>query len=198
MTAILLQQATPEYKPLLDLTERRHRLYAARHGMKYMRFDGVIMPTWHPYWNPVFLWLMLLMQNDVAGVWHIDADALIVGDEDMRYAVEAGRVGLFWQTRPQAHWNIGVTFLRNSAQVRSFLRATIARGPGGPPWHCQQIMNDLLTEPEWDGLVQNVDDRWNSIRIYTEVADPQIVAWHGTVPEMKHDAMLEYMKENGL
>ncbi len=194
MTAILIQQATTEYKPLLDLTERRHRLYAERHAMKYMRFDGAIMPGWHPYWNPVFLWLMLLMQeaqNDVAGVWHIDADALIVGDDDMRYAVEAGRIGMCWQTSQPEHWNIGVIFLRNSERVRDLLRATLERGPGGPPWYCQQIMNDLLAEPEWADLAQGLDHRWNSIRFYAEVADPQIVAWHG---EPGADGKLAYMK----
>lgn len=199
MTAILLQQATAKYKSLLDLTERRHRLYATRHAMKYMRLDGTIMPAWNPYWNPVFLWLMLLMQGDVAGVWWVDADALIVGDEDMRYTVEAGRVGMFWEERPSPHWNIGVIFLRNSERVRAFLRAAIARGPGGPPWYCEQIMNDLLAEPEWADLVQGIDHRWNSIRGYTEVADPQIVAWHGEPGAAgKLAKMQEYMRRHNL
>ena len=199
MPAILLQQATPEYKPLLDLTERRHRLYAAKNAMKYMRFDGAIMPQWHPYWNPVFLWLMLLMQDDVDGIWHLDADTLIVGDDDMRYAVDAGRIGMCWQPRPlPAHWNIGVSFFSNCERVRDFIRATIERGPGGPPWYCEQVMNDLLAEPEWAGLEQGLDHRWNSIRGYTEVAEPQIVAWHGTLPANKLAKMQEYMRENGL
>ena len=166
--------------------------------MKYIRLDGSMIPQWPGYWDASFCILALLMQNDVSGIWWLDADTLIVGDDDMRRAVDAGHIAMSRPELPTEHWNCGVFFLRNCERARAFVRATIERGPGGPPWHQQRIMNDLLTTPEWGGLIQRLPDKWNSIVGYAEVDDPQIVAWHGTLPNQKMAIMQEYMKDNGL
>jgi hypothetical protein len=176
---VLLQSATPEYDPLLDLTESTNREYAESHGMKYYRAQGPIMSQWLPNWDPVFLTLALMEANrDIKGIFWMDADALAVGRDSVVEALWNTDLAMCRHAGPPEHWNYGVCWTRNTEQVRHFLRTVIARGPGVWPWYNEQIMNDLLAGPLFAGLITRMHDRWNSTREFTEVTDPVVVAWH--------------------
>lgn len=194
---ILLQQARAEYAPLLDLTESTHRAYAERHGMAYHRVNGALT-QWYGTWDQIPCILNALDEADE--VYWLDADTLIISDDDLRDAWpsdmqrRAGAVAMCRHPGPPPHWNCGVLLVRNAPEVRTFFRCVLYRSPGGPPWWQQQVMNDMLATPIWSWLLCPIDDRWNSTWGVNEVRDPVIVAWHnGQGPGVKLAAMKKYM-----
>ena len=176
---VLLQQGRAEYKELLDLTEGIHRAYAHRYGMRYVRYDGPFVPDWTGHWDQIALMRALLGMPDVERVFWVDADAAIVGDEDLREGLGDGDLGMARHDGPPEHWNCGVLFVRNSPEVRGFFRAVIEGGPGEFPWYQQTLMNELI-DGGYPVFVHRLHDRWNSTVGFTDVPDPVIMAWHGT------------------
>ena len=194
--SVLAQQArSAAYGALLDLTEARHRAYAERHRMAYVRVDGPVAdPSWPGHWDQIRLLLNLLGEGAEAVFW-LDADTLIVDeDADLRDGLGDGLVRMARHPGPPAHWNCGVLLARNALGVVLFLRATLERGPGEAPWYQQAVMNELLALPRWRHLVSRLDDRWNATFGVSEVARPAVVAWHdGQGPAGKLARMAAYL-----
>lgn len=201
MRAVLLQHARAEYKALLDLTEERHRNFARRHGMEYVRVDGTAMPGRTGHWDGLLLMWAGLLFGAEAVLW-VDADALIVGDEDWQRIKPGQGIRMARHPGPPEHWNCGVMLAQSGQagpgrRVVDFLQETILLGPGRYPWYQQQIMNDLAQLPQWEGIIQRLPDRWNSTLGVNEAERPVIVAWHGVSgAEEKLAAMKRWMGKN--
>lgn len=205
MREILLQQGRADYKAMLDLTEPFHRGYAERHGLEYMRVDGPVIPFWPGFWDSIELFIRL-MTKGVDRIFWLDADTLIVGDEDIRQGMRKRQLTMAWHSGPPEHWNCGVFFIRNYPRALLFFEEVLRRGPGKWPWYQQEIMNDLLEDPLWYDLVGRMDDRWNSTVLHCEALDPVIMAWHGTPGGylFKYDKMrkcideFEYLRDRAI
>lgn len=183
--AVLIQQASGDHGLMLELTAGRHAGYCARHGITYWPVLGGVQHSRTPHWNKIVLIQHALKMGFATIAW-LDADTLIVRDgEDFRTALDpaAGPLALARHPAHAAsgspeHWNSGVIILRNTPQTREFFQAVWDAGPLGEHcWHEQARIMDLL--PRFPGLVQRLDDRWNSTETVTEVPDPIIKAWHG-------------------
>jgi hypothetical protein len=176
---VLLQHARPEYQRLLDLSRARHKQYAEEHGFLYQAYQGAYWDGWSGHWDG-WLFCLQMLKLDVEWLCWVDADALIVGDADLREALAPGKwLGLARHPGPPEHWNVGVMVIRNCPRVIGLFEAVVAAGPGEWPWYQQQILNELLEEGEWDDLVGRIEDRWNCTYGVTDVEDAQIRAWHG-------------------
>lgn len=178
-----MQHARPEYQILIDLSRNLHKRYALEHELLYQAYAGSFYPDWTGHWDG-WLCCLQMLKLDVDWLIWVDADALIVGNEDLRDALagqetEGGRIGLCRHPGPPEHWNVGVMVIRNSPRVVDLFGAVVAEGPGRWPWYQQQILNNLLEEPEWGDLVAPIDDRWNSTYGVTDVHDAVVRAWHG-------------------
>ena len=51
LDAILIQQASWEYAPLLDITARRHAEYARKHRMTFEAVRGRLLDGPYPAWD---------------------------------------------------------------------------------------------------------------------------------------------------
>lgn len=67
------------YKPMLDTTEPFHRMYAARHGYDYIRFDGLKrgMKPWHATFNRMYMLRDVLKEGKYDWALYVDADCVI-------------------------------------------------------------------------------------------------------------------------
>lgn len=209
---IVIQWAAGKHEKLLRLTESAHRAYCLKHQLDYRALYGVEhqVESRHPFWTKVYLIREALGENYDFVVW-LDADALIVGDEDLRAAVSEG-IGARWcvldweKISPLAynHFNCGVLYLRNSPAVRDFVRRWLDTSDEGHPWADQHVFNQITsgTESPDEGLplVGALDAKWHSIHPHFEAEGlPFVVAWHGygTV-EDRYRAMYEAMVKYGL
>jgi hypothetical protein len=197
----LIQQASWEYAPLLDLTARLHADYARRHGMTFLAVRGRVLDEGEYVAFDKLALMRQAMDERFIYVFWIDADAAIVGDEDLRGALGAFHetplretplretplretplrmeIGMARHPGPPEHYNVGVILARNTDRARAFLDEALARRPGPLPWHEQQVINDLAGEPRFAGCVRRLDDKWNSTVNANEVEDPVVMAWHG-------------------
>lgn len=195
---VLVQQASQAYAGLLRLSEGRHRAYAEQHKMRYMRYDGPQgMEGWPPTWHG-WVCCLRLLQAGTDWLFWLDADALIVLDEDLRGALgedaPQGRMGMVRHPGPPEHWNTGVMYIRNSARMQAFFMEVLKRGPGRWPWYQQEIANELLGEAAWRDLVVRIEDRWNSTFGVNWAAEPAVVAWHGVPAGQKLREMEAYVE----
>jgi hypothetical protein len=183
--SVLIQQASGLHAPMLELVASRHAGYCVRHGITYWPVLGAVQFSRTPHWNKIVLIRHALDMGFDTVAW-LDADTLIVRDEeDFRTALhpDDGPIAVArhpggGDARLHEHWNTGVMFLRNTPEVREFFRAVWELGPlGEKPTYEQARINDLLAQ--FPGLVQRLDDRWNSTERVNEAPEPVIKAWHG-------------------
>ena len=183
-SVVLIQQASGASRPLLELTARRHANYCARHGITYWSLIGDVQIERAPHWNKIVLIRHALALGFQTVAW-LDADTLIVrDDEDIRGAINGGGpLAMAEHPAPglngsPCHWNSGVMIMRNTSRTRQFFDAVWKSGPlEKHPWHDQARILDLL--PQFPGLVQRLDNRWNSTYKLTDLERPIIKAWHG-------------------
>jgi hypothetical protein len=188
--AILIQAASWEYAPLLDITAKRHADYAQKHGMSFECLRG----RWLDGSAGVLGWdkLVLIQQALRAGFEHvfwIDADAAIVGDEDLRGALTHGTLGMVQHPGPPIHFNCGVMMMRNTQRLGTFLEAVLSYCPGIAPWWEQNVLNDLITSEKWFAF-ERLDDRWNSTFGVNESDHPVVVGWHGAGDVFERAALM--------
>jgi len=187
--AILIQQASWEQALLLDITAKRHADYALRHQMTFeclrgRLLDGVAYPGWDK--------LMVIRQALQAGFEHvfwIDADAAVVGDEDLRDALTSGTLGMVQHPGPPVHFNCGVMMMKNTPGLELFLEKALSFCPGVPPWWEQQVMIDLIASEKWFDF-ERLDDRWNSTFTVNESPCPVVMGWHGAGDVFKKAALM--------
>jgi len=181
MTDYILQQARESYWPHLDLVAPIHSAYAERHGCEYVVERGAeVFHKWGG-WDKLPRLIELTGRPDTGWVFWLDADTLAVGDADPRGVMGDALVGMSrhkGRTTPTT-LNCGVLFVRACTQTHEWLTEVLARQPGVYPWYEQDIMNELLLEPEWAGLVRDLPHVWNSTGCLGHPQECEIRAWHG-------------------
>ncbi|HVK58548.1 MAG TPA: glycosyltransferase family 9 protein [Candidatus Kapabacteria bacterium] len=180
--SLIIQQGSGFHSKMLDLTHQRHSAYAESHAFTFWSVRGDVQQDRHPSWNKVVLIQMGLAAGFDFIVW-LDADTVIVKTgEDLRNALPSnGSIGMCKHPLPLGeqpwHFNAGVIFLRRTEIARRFIDKVWDQGPPNHVWHEQLRMNELSQQNP--GLVQQVDDIWNSTENANSTADPVIRAWHG-------------------
>jgi hypothetical protein len=188
--AIIVQQASRGvWQRQLDVTAELHDAYAATHKMDLLRAVRQL-ERWNR-WQLV-QWAL----EHYAYVFWIDSDAAIVGQEDLRDAVQDAPIGMVWgQDRRGAEpltCNNGVMHLRSTAEVQAWAAEVMAHEPDvttdfSVTWWSPagQILYDawitlaLADDPRWRALYGRLPARWNSIAGVSEVPEPVVMAWHG-------------------
>ena len=200
MIDYLLQQARAPYWDCLNVSQELHHAYARAHDLIYVVRKGPILPDWTGHWDAIPLMLEMMQPSQTRWIFWVDADALIVGNEDIRQALpEDAELGMCRHPGPPDHWNCGVLCIRNTPSTRAWLRAIIAEGPGVYPHYQQGIMNDLLEQRAWRGMCARLDDRWNSTVVLNGPEDCVIRAWHaGGAPAVRALKMKNEIARRGL
>jgi len=178
----LVQHASGDHIRLLDIGRDRHAEYAKRHGLGYRATTGRKGARLHAMWDKELAILDALHERaDGAIVVWLDADCLIVGDEDLRTALPDGMdVGMVRNT--WGHLNAGAIWLRNSVATRALISAVYARGPM-PPYGLNEDQPRLNSELRYAGLLAKtaiLDSRWNDYASSASRPTPptQVRGWH--------------------
>jgi len=208
--SVILQQAWQigPFADMLRLTYQRTAAYAWAHGMEYIAWAGSLKPEmWPGGWGKI--WLMrLMLDQGYKHVFWIDTDAAIANMEcDLRDGLPEGKLigacehwaeSWFPQLDIPRHYNVGVLFLRNDPRTKAFLDDWISRYPGHQRWLEQGSFNEMVTG-EYTDIFHPLDATWNATYNVNEVEQPNIMAWHGVMPESKRFAMMrEVFKDDHL
>ena len=175
------------------LTYQRHAAYCTSHGMDYWHLIGHPCPERDTgAWDKVHLIKQALDDGYEFVAW-LDTDAAIVGDTPLTEAlpVDAYIGGCEHDGNAEAdiprHINVGVLYLRNTEQTRTFVDAWHASYPAPGRWQEQGSFNELMSAID---CVTVIDDKWNSTVNVNESPDPVVMAWHGVWPVAKRLDMM--------
>lgn len=184
--AVLIQQANADgaYLDHLRLAFPGHADYARRHAMDYWcMFSDVRpnMPAKVGGWSKVHL-IRDAWRQGYQHIFWVDADALIVDyTVDLRHALQGSlsEVGACQHSGHglPTHLNVGVLYVRPSQSLPRFPELWLAAFPGTKPWMEQGVFNDLAAR--LPGVVERLDDRWNSTVGVNVSPRPVVKAWHG-------------------
>jgi hypothetical protein len=200
--SVILQQAWQigAFSDMLRLCYQRHSAYAWAHNMEYWAIAGSLRPElWPGGWGKIWL-VRLMLDQGYKHVFWIDTDAAIVNMEcDLRDALPEDKLigacehwapDWFPQYDIPRHYNVGVLFVKNAPVVKQFMDEWIGQyGSGGGRWLEQGVFNDMVTG-EYAGIFHKMDDTWNSTYKVNEVEHPNIMGWHGVMPEARRFAMM--------
>jgi hypothetical protein len=212
MNDAIFFQCASSNSPYLDLMEinlMRNFNYARRHKMDLEFMSSDIDPvccskrTVNYNWTRVLeiqYWLKLYEY-----VFYLDVDTLIVKPEvDLREAF-AGRTAAILMCKHPDLYNSGVAFYHRIPGIDELMAAWVERypmnlAPEERSWDEQNIINFLMADPRFPGLVERMDDKWNSSFRTNESPHPIIKAWHGACDDNgNRDVALvaKWMREAG-
>ena len=191
------------FKEALELVRPRHQAYANKWHFDYLVVIGEVREDWlpnHGGWAKVELMRQMLAKGYQYVIW-IDADAMIIDmDTDLREGCPQG-LGMVLHhgaVTPGPHLNVGVMMIQNSEKVRAFFDEWASRYPGTNefPWYEQGEANKMAKEPKWQGVVIQIEDKWNScIAAENHVDNAVIEGWHGMGDAyMRLQQMQEFIK----
>ena len=185
MKTCLIQHASgDEWRSLLYYALGWHYQYCQQHNIDYLVYSGEVQTVRVPNWNWLPLArLALQLGNELVVV--MDTDSIIVDRlVDLREAAsEFEHVGSVHHPHPWKeqdwHYNLGVTFLKNTRLANKLLLDSDLMGevPGPCGWHVQSAV--LETNDRMGGIISQVSDRWNSSKRSNECKNPVIKSWHG-------------------
>lgn len=185
---VLIQQASGSYKPFLELTVARHLAYCMMHNIDYWPIFGEArsVDSPHlPHFDRVTLIQMALEAGYDKVVW-MDADCVIIREEDFRAAVPEYGIGISWNAGDWIeplydHWCTGCMYLKNSEPVREFVRCWQASQAETHGWQDQHAFNNL--SQAWVGRICfDIPRRWHTILPSypcPENETPNVIAFHG-------------------
>jgi len=191
------------FSDMMHLTYQRHCTYAESHNFDYWHVLGTLYPdmitnTQGGGWCKIGLIQMALKRGYDYIAW-IDADAAITSECDLRDALPAGKfIGAahhdapwFPQYQILPHYNIGVTYWRNNPLVLEFTQDWLSRYPGDMRWMEQGTFNAMIAEDKYKDLFAPVEAKWNATINVNEVEKPNIMGWHGVMPEARRFSMMK-------
>jgi len=177
---------------MLRLTYQRHAAYCVSHHFDYWPFIGNPCPDrQHGAWDKVHYINQALQAGYGFIVW-VDTDAAIIADVDLTEALtEDQHIGacIHDANGIVAHYNVGVLYLRNTEETKSFVQKWHDSYPGEERWFEQGSFNQLAKDHP--GIVSRIDDKWNSTINTNESPDPVVMAWHGIAPQNRRLAMMK-------
>lgn len=201
----IIQQASGDYRRLLELGLHRHLGYAQEYGFDYWPIFGEMRPTpnRHVYWEKPYL----IRRAIEAGYTYIvaaDSDVLITGTEDLRDAFPESGFGAVWHhmdvwgcPRAYDHFNIGVLYVRADRHSEYFVEEWIDQGDSDHYWHDQHAFHQLCHSDHYAGIVTEISRRWHSTPAFPAAHEEQIQvrAWHGCGSvEARQQAMEAYIR----
>lgn len=183
---------------MMRLVYQRHANYCNAHKIDYWAFIGHPCPEkrWGA-WDKVFWFKQALSMGYEYIIW-LDVDAAIVSNTDLREAFEGGvQIGAClhdWsrikpEGKMKSHLNVGVMYLRNTPKVIEFVNDwwdrhdSVVEPEGGDKcWGEQGLFNQMQHEPKYEGVITQLDDKWNSTINVNQSPNPVVQAWHGVYP----------------
>jgi len=190
MSAVLIQVATGDWTPVLEVTELHHQAYCARHGMTWRAVREPLQTERHPIWCKIWAIRQALAEG-FDWVFCLDGDALVVDVEtDLRSALTYGELGLAWHVLPwmPLNLNTGVSYIRNTPRMREFYER-VATFPHEADWDActhklgsrggeQHSVVRVLQETGFE-VLQILHQRWNYVGGEMPECRPVVQAWHG-------------------
>jgi len=197
--AVLIQQIYPDTPgvKLFDLTREHHKAYCDKWGIDY---QCVIEDSAPEFDKNLGNWAKLRLIDKAMAqyadiVW-LDADTIIKDvDTNLRYAIQARKIGACWQRIPQlprGHWNTGALYIHNSKETRKFMADWLAGYPPKDGWLEQGIFNELAMQ---SNVVVTLSDKWNATLDVSVVPDTVVLGFHGQGnPQYRYDIMKDTMQ----
>ena len=179
--AILIQQAytVGGFDALLELTKTRNEVYCALHNFDFLcTVEDGDRPSSMGAWQKVALIKDAMLKGYEYIIW-LDADALIYDTAaDLREACEIDKIGACWHRIPQLHhWNVGVLYIHNSPETRTFIDAwSNSYPPPNDGWYEQGVFNGMA---KMTNTVVTVSDKWNATINVNMVPDAVVIGYHG-------------------
>ena len=205
--AVIIQQAfdyqgSHAFSDMMRLTYQRHASYALAHNFDYWHTIGPVRADLNGGgWCKIELIARALAQGYKFVAW-IDADAAIVsGEADLREALPEGKyIGACehnadWFKLPQwqipAHYNVGVTYWRNSQKTLYFVKEWLDAYPGDKRWMEQGSFNDLIKDERYAPYFHACDAKYNATVNVNPVSKPVVMGWHGVQPIARRLLMMK-------
>lgn len=198
MNDLIIQQGVGAYRSLMEFGRPWHISYAAKFGMDYEAVPYALGRTY----TTIEKFTLPLSYMSRSGRWlmMIDADAIIIGDEDWRKAladVDFAAVRNIW-----GEFNLGVFFIRDTQASIDFLMKCIDDLPGKiiacADQTCEQMLlnQNLFYSPL---KRQALNRRWNDYYVAAGITEGrrQVKAWHDLQkpPEHKLEEMKRFMED---
>ncbi len=185
---VLVQFGTGSHARMLAITDRRHRDYANKHGMKFVSSNqAVLQDPIPPAWNKLAIILNEFALGASVVVW-MDADAVIVNHHaDISKACRHG-IGMARYDRPFPHYQSGVMIVHNEPEVVDLISGILSAVSTHSMCHTfshegrkgtweQHPLNIVGTEL---GLISSISQRWNWVPGFAESSrSPNVLAYHG-------------------
>lgn len=178
----------PGFFPFADLVAPLHEAACKRWGIHYWvnREDFAGYDPMRGSWEKILLVRDALGQGYEYVFW-IDPDAYWYdAGVDLRDALAGGvqigavQHGPIPNTNVPRHLNVGALYFRNTPLVRTFVQEWLDGYDvySKRPWLEQGYFNELAQSPKYAGLVQRIDDRWNSTFLVNDAPNPVVKAFH--------------------
>ena len=199
------------FSDMLRLCYPRHSAYTRAHKMDYWHVMGDVHPEYtRGAWSKVWL-IKYALEAGYETIAYLDTDAVVWNMAcDLRDALPADKhIGAvlhdpakspyLQRFNVQAHYNVGVLYVRNRTGVLDFFNAWLATFPGDPRWQEQGSFNELVGQHQYFDLFTRIDDTWNATVNVNMIEKPNVYAWHGIMPPQRRlDLMKAAMADDHL
>jgi hypothetical protein len=192
--ALLIQHCSGSiHARMLAVFYARHVEYCIAHKFDYWALMDGRYPVMYSPWARVPLILDALGRG-YQYIVAMDTDAYIHDlSADLREACPPVGFGACIHDANDVprHYNIGVLYVTRSAQVREFCEHWLLLYPGYDNMEEQTIFNNLVSHRKYAGIVQQIDDKYNSTIGTNESPAPVVVAWHGVGTTAERLALMQ-------
>jgi hypothetical protein len=210
------------YRDMVIDHEQRHRAYCEKWSYAYFAITDGVEDAWYKLELALDAmgqrdWYELADNHDVWGkhtdpnkydyIFLIDADVIIADFErDMRetlppHAFLALTVHPYPSGFDVFHWQVGMSYWRNTPDARQFLTEVLADKDkydrSDNVWNEQECINQKLQhgKGEWQRGLRTLPHWWNNNTHDMPLGQEVVAAFHGnSQPEVRRQIMREYAK----
>lgn len=196
---------------MLRLTYPRHSAYARAHQYDYWHVQGSLLPDMKGGGYDKIELIRRAMEYGYEYIAWVDADAAIMDfGVDLLDAIPEDKAlgaclhdpeksAYLKQYNVPQHYNVGVSYYRNTPEAQQFIIDWFATYPGKERWQEQGSYNDLIERPEYAAIFHRCDDKFNATIAVNEVEKPVVKGWHGVMPISRRlDMMRKELKTDYL
>ena len=177
----MIQHASGDAIPLLQLTAPIHVADCVAHGIEYRATYGLLQKERKPHWDKVVVireTLTHASEGDLV-IW-LDADALKVAPDP--FALSDGfDLGMVLNRRKV--FNSGLVLIRNCASTRTYFDRVWNQSPR-KFWHCPLADESAMNHFKKEIDVEPLDSSWNFWPhcMKAPIESVKVMAWH-SVPK---------------